>query len=56
MCNMTLPKFGYVFNIGISWKIRLLDDNGHYMNQDIKTNTRWKYYDVKTIKNIHSEH
>lgn len=41
-----------IINHDPNWKIKLLDDNGHYMNQYIKTNTRWKYYDVKTIKGM----
>lgn len=41
-----------VINHDPNWKIKLLDGNGHYMDQYIKTNTRWKYFDVKTIKGI----
>lgn len=40
-----------VINHNPNWKIRLLDSNGHY-TQYIRTNTRWKYFDVKIIKGI----
>ena len=29
-----------------------MDGNGHYTGKYIKTNTRWKYFDVKTIKRM----
>ena len=41
-----------VINHNPNWKIRLLDSNGHYMDQYIKTNTRWKFFDVKTIRGM----
>ena len=41
-----------VINHNPNWKIKLLDGNGHYTDQYIKTNTRWKYFDVKTIKDM----
>ena len=41
-----------VINHNPNWKIRLLDSNGHYMDQYIRTNTHWKYFDVKTIRGM----
>ena len=40
-----------VINRNLNWKIRLLDSNGHYTKY-IRTNTRWKYFDVKIIKGM----
>lgn len=40
-----------VINHRPNWKIRLLDSDGHYTKY-IRTNTRWKYFDVKIIKGM----
>lgn len=40
-----------VINNNPNWKVRLLDSDGHY-TQYIRTNTRWKYFDVKIIRGI----
>ncbi|NRN98910.1 GH25 family lysozyme [Lactobacillus helveticus] len=40
-----------VINHNPNWKIRLLDSDGHYTKY-IKTNTRWKYFDFKTIRGM----
>ena len=39
-----------VINHNPKWMIQLMDGNGHYTGKYIKTNTRWKYFDVKNIK------
>lgn len=39
-----------VINKNSNWMIQLMDSNGHYTSKYIKTNTRWKYFDVKIIK------
>ena len=41
-----------VINHNPKWMIQLMDGNGHYTGKYIKTNTRWKYFDVKTIKRM----
>lgn len=50
-----IKKTGIVYapiiNNNLNWKIRLLDSNGHYTKY-IKTNTRWKYFDIKTIQGM----
>lgn len=49
-------KTGFVYAPVIShnpnWMIQLMDENGHYTGKYIKTNTRWKYFNVKTIKGM----
>lgn len=49
-------KTGFVYAPVIShnpnWMIQLMDENGHYTGKYIKTNSRWKYFDVKTIKGM----
>ena len=49
--NKTGIVYVPVINRNPNWKIRLLDSNGHYTKY-IKTNTRWKYFDVKAIKGM----
>ncbi|CDI58613.1 GH25 family lysozyme [Lactobacillus helveticus] len=49
--NKTGIVYAPVINHNPNWKIRLLDSDGHYTKY-IKTNTRWKYFDVKTIKGM----
>ena len=50
-----INKTGIVYvpfiNHNPNWKIRLLDSDGHYTKY-IRTNTRWKYFDVKIIKGM----
>ena len=41
-----------VINHNPNWMIQLMDENGHYTGKYIKTNSRWKYFDVKTIRNM----
>lgn len=41
-----------VINHNPKWMIQLMDSAGHYTGKYIKTNTRWKYFDVKTIKGM----
>ena len=41
-----------IINRNPSWMIQLMDGNGRYTGKYIKTNTRWKYFDVKSIKGI----
>ena len=41
-----------VINHNPNWMIQLMDGTGHYTGKYIKTNTRWKYFDVKTIKGM----
>lgn len=40
-----------IINHNPNWKVRLLDSDGHYTKY-IRTNTRWKYFDVKTIRGM----
>ncbi|WP_103661419.1 GH25 family lysozyme [Lactobacillus sp. HT06-2] len=39
-----------IINGNPSWKIRLLDGDGHWTSQYIPTNSKWKVFAVKTIK------
>ena len=41
-----------IINRNPKWMIQLMDNTGHYTGKYIKTNTRWKYFDVKTIKGM----
>ena len=41
-----------IINHNPSWMIQLMDSTGHYTGKYIKTNTRWKYFDIKTIKGM----
>lgn len=41
-----------VINHNPKWMIQLMDSAGHYTGKYIKTTTRWKYFDVKTIKGM----
>lgn len=41
-----------VINHNPNWMIQLMDIDGHYTGKYINTNTRWKYFDVKTIKGM----
>ena len=41
-----------VINHNPKWMIQLMDSAGHYTGKYIKTNSRWKYFDVKTIKGM----
>lgn len=41
-----------VINRNPNWMIQLMDSAGHYTGKYIKTNSRWKYFDVKTIKGM----
>ena len=41
-----------IINRNPKWMIQLMDVDGHYTGKYIKTNTRWKYFDVKTIKGM----
>ena len=49
-------KTGFVYasiiNHNPKWMIQLMDENGHYTGKYIKTNSRWKYFNVKTIKGM----
>ena len=49
--NKTGIVYVPVINHNPNWKIRLLDSDGHYTKY-IRTNTRWKYFDVKIIKGM----
>ncbi|NRO85271.1 hypothetical protein IMAU10149_01863 [Lactobacillus helveticus] len=49
--NKTGIVYAPVINHNPNWKIRLLDSDGHYTKY-IRTNTRWKYFDVKIIKGM----
>lgn len=39
-----------IINRNPNWMIQLMDGDGHYTGKYIKTNSRWKYFDVKIIK------
>ena len=41
-----------VINHNPNWMIQLMDSTGHYTGKYIKTNTRWKYFNVKTIRGM----
>ena len=41
-----------IINRNLNWLIQLMDGNGRYTGKYIKTNTRWKYFDVKVIKGM----
>lgn len=41
-----------IINHNANWMIQLMDGNGHYTGKYIKTNSRWKYFDVKIIKGM----
>ena len=41
-----------LINRNPNWMIQLMDSAGHYTGKYIKTNSRWKYFDVKTIKGM----
>lgn len=41
-----------IINRNHKWMIQLMDVDGHYTGKYIKTNSRWKYFDVKTIKGM----
>ena len=41
-----------IINCNPNWMIQLMDSNGYYTGKYIKTNTRWKYFDVKNIKGM----
>ncbi|UWF80237.1 MAG: glycosyl hydrolase family 25 [Bacteriophage sp.] len=41
-----------IINHNPNWMIQLMDSVGHYTGKYIKTNTRWKYFDIKTIKGM----
>lgn len=41
-----------IINRNPKWMIQLMNVDGHYTGKYIKTNTRWKYFDVKTIKGM----
>lgn len=41
-----------IINRNPNWMIKLMDSVGHYTGKYIKTNTRWKYFDVKSIKGM----
>ena len=41
-----------VINHNPKWMIQLIDSAGHYTGKYIKTNSRWKYFDVKAIKGM----
>ncbi len=49
--NKTGIVYAPVINCNPNWNIRLLDSDGHYTKY-IRTNTRWKYFDVKIIKGM----
>ena len=49
--NKTGIVYVPIINSNPNWNIRLLDSNGHYTKY-IRTNTRWKYFDVKIIKGM----
>lgn len=50
--KQTGAVYAPVINHNPNWMIQLMDSNGHYTGKYIKTNTRWKYFDVKTIKGM----
>lgn len=41
-----------IINRNPKWMIQLMTGDGHYTGKYIKTNSRWKYFDVKTIKGM----
>ena len=41
-----------IINHNSNWMIQLMDSNGRYTGKYIKTNSRWKYFDVKTVKGM----
>lgn len=41
-----------VINHNPNWMIQLMTSEGRYTGKYIKTNTRWKYFDVKIIKGM----
>ena len=41
-----------IINRNPNWMIQLMDNAGHYTGKYIKTNTRWKYFDIRTIKGM----
>lgn len=41
-----------IINRNPNWMIQLMDSAGHYTGKYIKTNSRWKYFDVKAIKGM----
>lgn len=41
-----------VINHNPNWMIQLMNGTGHYTGKYIKTNTRWKYFDVRSIKGM----
>lgn len=41
-----------VINHNPKWMIQLMDSAGHYTGKYIKTNSCWKYFDVKAIKGM----
>lgn len=49
-----IPKIVFfpIINNNPNYKVRLLDSNGHYQDKYIPTNSNWKVWDVKTIKNV----
>lgn len=49
-----IPKnvFVPIINRNPKYMVRLLDSAGHYQNQYIPTNSNWKVWDAKTIKNM----
>ena len=49
--NKTGIVYAPVINCNPNWNIRLLDSDGHYTKY-IRTNTHWKYFDVKIIKGM----
>ena len=49
--NKTGIVYVPVINCNPNWNIRLLDSDGHYTKY-IRTNTHWKYFDVKIIKGM----
>ncbi|MBD5834695.1 GH25 family lysozyme [Lactobacillus delbrueckii] len=46
----TFLVYAPVINSNPNWKIALRDGNGHLTGKYIKTNSRWKVFDTKTMK------
>lgn len=46
----TFTVYAPIINNDPNWKIALRDGNGHLTGKYIKTNSRWKVFDTKTMK------
>src|SRR5699024_1096214 len=50
--TITGAVYAPVINHNPNWMIQFMDGTGHYTSKYIKTNSRWKYFDVTTIKGM----